>query len=426
MQKYLAFNFLRDYQTYLTLFASIIVTIVAITIFVQISHFSQHTFKVIILEYPLYGIFTPFIFVAIVYLVKFKCSLVGGSGIPQVLAALETHNKSIRHKLLSFRIAIGKILFIFVGMFFGAPIGIEGPSIHIGSSIFYSFLNSIQSSKEFLIHSFITIGGSIGLLIAFNAPLAAVIFAFEELGSSLKKQAIILIIIITGLTFLLLLFLRGNEPYLGNLNIHWSLAGLYGLILPILSISLICGFFGGLFSKLIITLINKITGSKTKVFTIIFILGSIIAVLNYLSDGSVAGSGLLETIQILNFNFTFGFEFVWMKFLATLVSVISVIPGGLFMPSISIGAGFGALWIDILGSGAQNYQLIIVLSMTAYLSAVIRAPITASLVILEVTNSLNLLPLAIIIAFISNFISSKIQERTLFTVLSEKFANEKS
>jgi H+/Cl- antiporter ClcA len=304
---------------------------------------------------------------------------------------------------------------------FGAPVGIEGPSIHIGSSIFYNFATFIKLKRKLLIHAFITIGGSVGLLVAFNSPLAAISFAFEEMGRELKKQAKILIGLVVALTFLLLIFLRGNNPYLGDFSISFNISGIYKFILPVIIIGVVCGVLGGIFAKLSTILINKITGKKFKILGIVFILGTIIAWLNYLSNGVVAGSGHLETMQILS-GVNFGFEFAIMKFLATLSSVVSVIPGGIFMPSISIGAGLGALFVEVFNA---NYQIIIILSMVAYLSAVIRAPWTASLVVLEMTTSLNLLPLALIIALISSFISSKIQKKTLFTILSEKFNYKK-
>jgi H+/Cl- antiporter ClcA len=88
------------------------------------------------------------------------------------------------------------------------------------------------------------------------------------------------------------------------------------------------------------------------------------------------------------------------------------------MPSISIGASIGAIFSDFL---TIDYTIVVVMSMIAYLSAVIRSPITASLVILEMTTSLNLILPALIIAFASNYISSKIQKETLFLELSKTF-----
>jgi H+/Cl- antiporter ClcA len=119
-----------------------------------------------------------------------------------------------------------------------------------------------------------------------------------------------------------------------------------------------------------------------------------------------------------------------MKFLATLSSIVAVIPGGLFMPNITIGAGIGSVFYFAFESVEFilniDYQIIVIFSMVAYLSAVIRTPFTASLVILEITNSLNLLIPALIIALISNYISSKIQRQSLFYVLAQNFDCKKT
>jgi H+/Cl- antiporter ClcA len=72
----------------------------------------------------------------------------------------------------------------------GAPIGIEGPSIHIGGSIFYGFNRFIKLKRKFLIHALIAIGGSAGLIVAFNAPIAGVLFAYEEIGRNCPEPAI--------------------------------------------------------------------------------------------------------------------------------------------------------------------------------------------------------------------------------------------
>ena len=114
-----------------------------------------------------------------------------------------------------------------------------------------------------------------------------------------------------------------------------------------------------------------------------------------------------------------GFEFVLMKYFATLTSLASTIPGGLFMPSISIGAGIGAeiapyyLKIDT--------QVIIIMSMIAYLSAVIRAPLTATFVILEMSTAIHLLIPALLVAFIANWISKLIFTQPIYEALAENY-----
>jgi H+/Cl- antiporter ClcA len=422
MHKYFKYYFPQNLKTYIALLSASIVTIVAIIIFLEISHITQQTFKSIIVDYPLYGVLTPLMFVLLAYLSRYKCHFVGGSGIPQTLAALQSHNKKIRSKLLSFRIAVGKIFFICVAILFGAPVGIEGPSIHIGGAIFYHFARSVAVQRKLFIHTFIAIGSSVGILATVNTPIAALLFAFEETGRNLKKQAKIVIAITVLLVFVGLTIMRDNIPYLGSFAPTIAIIDIWKL----LPMAIVAGILGGVFTKLTLQLMNYIVGSIKKILLLVFMLGSIIALLNYMSDGLIAGSGHRETLQILAGE-NFGIEFFIMKFLATLSSVISAIPGGVFMPNITIGASLGSSVVELFGEFLHiEHTTIIILSMIAYLSAAMRIPITATVMILEMTTSLHLLIPGLIIALVSNYISSKIHKQSLFSILAEKFSYEKS
>ena len=172
MRRYILHQLPNQPKTYLSLLLACLLAVVAIDFFLYVSDYAQHIFKSLINSKPLLSfIITPIAFVLIVYIAKYYCHYIQGSGIPQLIAATDSRNKNIREKLLSFRVAVGKIVFIFLGMLGGAPIGIEGPSIHIGGSIFYGFNRFIKLKRKLLIHALIAIGGSAGLIIAFNAPM---------------------------------------------------------------------------------------------------------------------------------------------------------------------------------------------------------------------------------------------------------------
>lgn len=417
MRRYFSHQFPNETKTYLSLLLASVISVIVITFFLQVSDYAQHSFKSLINNTPyLSFIITPIIFTGVVYIAKYYCHYVQGSGIPQLIAATDSRNKSIRDQLLSFRIALGKIGFIFLAMLGGAPIGIEGPSIHIGGSIFYGFNRFLKLNRKFLIHALIAIGGSAGLIVAFNAPIAGVLFAYEEIGRKLKKQALVLIAIVSAVVYWFAVIYRGNSAYLTDLSSHsFDLA----LIWQLVPLAIIAGVLGGLFSKLTLYLINKfISHSKARVITIALFLGVIIAVFNYLSQGQIAGSGHNEVLQILN-NKTLGLDFVVMKYFATLVSFASTIPGGVFMPSISIGAGIGS---EAAGLYTQiDTQVIIMMAMIAYLSAVVRAPLTAAFVILEMTLSLHLLIPGLVVAFIANFVSKQIFTQPIYEALADNY-----
>ena len=417
MRRYFSHQFPNEIKTYVSLLLAGIASVIVITFFLEVSDYAQHSFKNLIGTDPyLSFIITPIVFVGIVYVAKYYCHYVQGSGIPQLIAATDSRNKSIREQLLSFRIALGKIGFIFLGMLGGAPIGIEGPSIHIGGSIFYGFNRFIKLNRKFLIHALIAIGGSAGLIVAFNAPIAGFLFAYEEIGRKLKKQALILIAIMSGIVYLFAIMYRGDANYLTNLSAYSLELTLVWQLLPL---AILAGVLGGLFSKSTLFLINKfITHSKLKVITIAVVLGFIIASFNYLSTGQIAGSGKEEVLLMLG-GAGLGLDFVAMKYFATLTSLASTIPGGLFMPSISIGAGIGS---EVASFYTQiDAQVIIIMAMIAYLSAVIRAPLTSVFVILEMTTTLHLLIPGLMIAFIANWISKQIFAQPIYEALADNY-----
>ncbi|HAO38111.1 MAG TPA: chloride channel protein [Gammaproteobacteria bacterium] len=417
MRRYFSHQFPNEIKTYVSLLLAGIASVIVITFFLEVSDYAQHSFKNLIGANPyLSFIITPIVFVGIVYVAKYYCHYVQGSGIPQLIAATDSRNKSIREQLLSFRIALGKIGFIFLGMLGGAPIGIEGPSIHIGGSIFYGFNRFIKLNRKFLIHALIAIGGSAGLIVAFNAPIAGFLFAYEEIGRKLKKQALILIAIMSGIVYLFAIMYRGDANYLTNLSAYSLELTLVWQLLPL---AILAGVLGGLFSKSTLFLINKfITHSKLKVITIAVVLGFIVASFNYLSTGQIAGSGKDEVLLMLG-GTGLGLDFVAMKYFATLTSLASTIPGGLFMPSISIGAGIGS---EVASFYTQiDAQVIIIMAMIAYLSAVIRAPLTSVFVILEMTTTLHLLIPGLMIAFIANWISKQIFAQPIYEALADNY-----
>ena len=113
------------------------------------------------------------------------------------------------------------------------------------------------------------------------------------------------------------------------------------------------------------------------------------------------------------------FGFAPLKFLATVASTCSGIPGGLFAPSLSIGAGLGetvAAALHVHAPGA-----IVLLGMTAYFAGVVQAPITAAVIIGEMTNATAMrLPL-LLAALIGYGISRAIQRESLYHAMARQF-----
>ena len=159
-------------------------------------------------------------------------------------------------------------------------------------------------------------------------------------------------------------------------------------------------------------------GKHTKVILLSAFLGCLVALLNYLSSAQTSGSGHQEAMMILSGG-QLGAEFALMKYLATLASFISTIAGGLFMTSISVGAGIGNeasyLYSQI------NPQVVMIMAMIGYLSGVIRAPLTSALLVLEMTNSFNLLLPGILVALVASITSRQFSEQPIYEALADNY-----
>lgn len=393
-------------------------SVLLIDFFLRASDFAQHSFKSSISGSPEMALLiSPLIFLLVVTITKNYCHFVQGSGIPQAIAATQSNNKLIRDKLLSFRVAIGKIAFIFFGMLGGGSIGIEGPSIHIGSSIFYGFNRFIKQKRKLFLHAIIAIGGSAGLIVAFNAPIAGFLFAYEELGRNLKRQLFFLVGLFSLLTYFFSYLYRGNDFYLVDLT---NLSTDFLMVWILLPLVLVSGVLGGFFSKSAIYLLKRFRINSFKKIILYSVgFGFLVGIMNFLSSGLIAGSGRDEVILLLNQNYL-GIDFLIEKYLATLFSLASTIPGGLFMPTIAIGGSLGSELSHLIPLIAP--ASVIVITMICYLSAVIRAPLTSTFVIIEMTGCYELLLPGLVFAFLSALISKKIQQKPIYEALAEQFA----
>ena len=415
MYRYLSHQFPSELKTYSALLIASITTIIAILAFLQVAEYAHALFANITKGNTYLNLLiTPLVFVTVIYVDRKYCHFVGGSGIPQLMAANDSRNKKLRLRLLSIPIALIKIGLVSIATLGGASVSFGGPSAHIGGSIFYHFAHLVKLKRKLLIHSFIAIGGSAGLIIAFNAPIAGFLFAYEEIGRKLKKQMLILIAIVSLIIYLLLSPYY-QQAYLIDLShLSMDLSLLYRLI-PLM---LICALIGGLFAKSAIFLINRFaSGEFAKVFLFVLGLSLLVAFLNILSDGQSAGSGYEQTQQLLSGQ-TLTPYFALTKLLASLASFVSTIAGGLFMTSITIGTAIGAEVVDFVDI---TPQVVMIVASIAYLSAVIRAPLSSALLVLEMTSAFNLLLVGIIAAYISSFISKAICKQALYESLAESY-----
>ncbi|MGD8407412.1 MAG: chloride channel protein [Thiohalophilus sp.] len=344
-----------------------------------------------------------------------------GSGIPQAIAALSLRKHALRSKVLSLKVALGKIVLTTLGLFCGASIGREGPTVHIGASIMYSLrhLAPLPLRGQDMQRALILAGGAAGISAAFNTPLAGILFAIEEMSRSFEQRTsgtLIIAVLLAGITGLVIL---GPYTYFGSTDATLPLSSAW---LAVLICGIAGGLLGGLFAAGLIQGTRYVAPLAWRYpVRVALVCGVIISLLGLVSNGQTFGTGYSEARQLVDGGEASLLFPLW-KLLATLSSYLSGIPGGIFAPSLSVGAGLGAdlaVLMPYLPAGA-----LIMLGMVGYFSGVVQTPITAFVIVMEMTdNSGMLLPL-MATALIARGASSLVCPVPIYEALAEAYLNK--
>lgn len=318
--------------------------------------------------------------------------MISGSGIPQVEAELTGYIRPNWWKVI-----VAKIVGGFLCIVGGLSLGREGPSIQLGAMAgkgVSKFLRRFRLEEHFLI----TCGASAGLAAAFNAPLAGVMFALEELHrnfspiimASAMSSALTADYIASGLFGLTPIF---TFPAADVVPLH------YYPILILLGVA--CGLFSVFYNKMLLwsqdfykalaflpdwmRLSIPLLVAGVLGFTVPEVLGGGHEMITLLYSGEL----VLESLAFL----------LLVKFLFSMLSFGSGAPGGIFFPLLVLGAYFGAVFGSLTVQfgmvSEQFFMNIIIVAMAALFAGIVRAPVTGVILICEMTgNFTQLLPLA--------------------------------
>ncbi|WP_310633894.1 chloride channel protein [Paraburkholderia sp.] len=351
-----------------------------------------------------------------------------GSGIPQVIAMLHGPD-TLGPKLLTLRILVGKIFVSFLAILGGFTIGREGPTIHVGAALMFSLRGFYPQRFRAISHGVLErrlalAGAAAGLSAAFNAPLAGVVFAIEELMRSFSERTsgvLITAIIFAGIVSL---GLQGNYVYFGTIDIGSGLPK--WLMLAVVLIGVIAGVLGGCFCWL---LLNTQRWMPAKLLDmrenrpVLFgaVCGLIIAIIGVISHGHAFGSGYAEARSMLEGNAQVSAAYPLFKIVSMVGSYLPGSPGGLFAPSLAIGAGIGNT-LHMMFSQMQ-LSMLIALGMVGYLAAVTQSPITAFVIVIEMINGHALVLSLMATALIASRVS-RIFAPPLYDALSQRYLRE--
>ncbi|MEO8603476.1 MAG: chloride channel protein [bacterium] len=313
-----------------------------------------------------------------------------GTGIPQTIVALRLGEGPGRKKVLSPRIMLGKLVLMTFGLFAGATIGREGPSVHIAACCLYGVRRIGRFSPSHVQRGLILAGGAAGIGAAFNAPIAGFLFAFEEIGRSFEKENASIIMRTPIIACLLCVAVLGHYMFYGQVDTDFPTVRAW-LWVP--AIGLGGGLLGGAFARAVVETTPRVLRlGRRRPYLVAGSIGLGLAVLGLLSDGSSYGGGDAQTRATLLRGEALPVYYVFAKAAASFLSLVSAIPGGLFTPSLSVGAALG----DLLAPFAHDVprQAILLIAMAAYFGGVVQSPLTAAVIVVEMTNArLMLLPL---------------------------------
>mgnify|MGYP003606166603 FL=1 len=373
-------------------------------------------------------IMAPVCFVLSWWLVKKYAPYAKGSGIPQVMAAVELANPKEHHKikyLLSVKIIIFKMLSSVILVIGEGAIGREGPTIQIAGSVFQTVNEYLPSwwpkiSKRNMIMT----GAAAGLSAAFNTPLGGIVFAVEELAKThinYFKTALFTAVIIAGL---MAQTLAGSYLYLG----YPKTAGVgLSIMFPVI---LVAGISGILASKLSVLMLkinawNKTLKNDRQKITFLIASALIIASLAYFVNREILGSGKEIMERTL---FTADKHEDWyvplFRMIGPALSFTSGGAGGIFAPALSAGASIGSVISGWIHLSPNETNVVILGGMVAFLTGITRAPFTSAIIVLEMTDRHSLIFHLMLAGMVSSLISVMVSKKSLYDLLKNSYLEE--
>ena len=264
-------------------------------------------------------------------------------------------------------------------------------------------------------------GAAAGVAAAFNAPLAGIVFAIEEMSRSFEVRASGLIIAGVILAGLVAEAMLGNYTYFGFTSAALPI-GTAWMAVPICGV--IGGFAGGLFSRILVAVpdampakLKGFIGRHPVLFAALCGLG--VAGCGILGGSAVFGSGYEQARAVLHGTGRVPLDYAPFKLLATALSSVAGVPGGIFSPSLSVGAGIGADVARFFHHAQPGP--IVLLGMVAYFTGVVRAPITAFVIVSEMTGDHGMLVALMAAALIADFCARAVNHDGVYHMLSKRF-----
>ncbi|MFZ0478168.1 MAG: chloride channel protein [Terriglobales bacterium] len=338
-----------------------------------------------------------------------------GSGVPQTKAALFA-----REGRITLRTVLGKFFCTSATLASGIPLGREGPSVQVGGGI-ASVLGRLLGLRSEQVKNLIPVGAAAAIAAAFNTPLAAVLFALEEIMGDLHAPVMGAVVLASATSWMVLRVLLGNSPLFKVPQ--------YQLVHPAeFAVYAVLGVAGGVvsavFTKLLLGMRARFMRFPQKTVWFQPLAGGLLVGLIGWFVPQVLGVGYGYVGDALNGNMAFKMMLllVVLKLITVTTSYASGNAGGIFGPALFIGAMLGGS----VGTVAHHFfpaytatpGAYALVGMGAAFAGIVRAPMTSVLMIFEMTQDYAVIVPLMIANLVSLFIASRLQHEPIYEALA--------
>jgi len=340
-----------------------------------------------------------------------------GSGVPQTKAALFA-----RDGVITLATLLGKFFCTSATLASGIPLGREGPSVQVGGGI-ASVLGRRLGLRPEKVKALIPVGAAAAIAAAFNTPLAAVLFSLEEIMGDLHAPVLGSVVLASATSWLVLRLILGNNPLFQVPQ--------YQLVHPLeFAIYAVLGVAGGLvsvaFTKLLLGMRERFLRLPKWTSWFQPVTGGLVAGMLGLLVPQVLGVGYGYVGDALNGKMALELMalLVVFKLVAVAASYASGNAGGIFGPSLFIGAMLGGAVGSVAHRFLPGYTATpgayALVGMGALFAGIVRAPMTSVLMIFETTHDYAVIVPLMISNLVSFFISSRLQREPIYEALAHQ------
>jgi chloride channel protein, CIC family len=340
-----------------------------------------------------------------------------GSGIPQTKAALYARGGRI-----SLSTVVGKFFCTSTTLACGIPLGREGPAVQVGAGI-ASVLGRKLGLRPERVKALVPVGAAAAVAAAFNTPLAAVLFALEEVVGDLHAPVLGSVVLASATSWAMLRLLLGNNPLFQVPQYQLMHPGEFG-IYAVLGVA--GGFVSVAFVKLLLWMRARFLQFPKKTARFQPVAGGLTVGLmgwfvpqllgvGYAHVGAALNGGMALRLMIL---------LLVLKLFAVATSYASGNAGGIFGPSLFLGAMLGGIVGNVAHGLLPNYAgtpgAYALVGMGTAFAGIVRAPMTSVVMIFEITRDYAVIVPLMISNLVSFFISARFQKQPIYEVLAQQ------